>query len=150
MCGITGGVWTDGGKALNAATLARMTDALAHRGPDGRGEFRSDVALHAGSNHAASDAAPGVALGHRRLAILDLPGGSQPMANEDETVWIVFNGEIYNFKPLRQKLEAAGHRFRTHSDTEVLVHLYEEHGPAMLDELVGMFSFALWDSRERR
>lgn len=150
MCGITGGVWTDGGKALDAATLARMTDALAHRGPDGRGEFQSDMSLHAGSDHAASDAAPGVALGHRRLAILDLPGGNQPMANEDETVWVVFNGEIYNFKPLRQKLEAAGHRFRTQSDTEVLVHLYEECGPAMLDQLVGMFSFALWDARERR
>ena len=145
MCGITGGVWTDRGKALDAATLARMTDALAHRGPDGRGEFRSDVALHPGS-----DAMGSVALGHRRLAILDLPGGSQPMANEDETVQVVFNGEIYNFKPLRQKLEAAGHRFRTQSDTEVLVHLYEEHGPAMLNELVGMFGFALWDARERR
>ncbi len=145
MCGIAGGVWTDPSKALDAAVLSRMTDVLAHRGPDGRGEFRSD-----GQVHPARGAAPGAALGHRRLAILDLPGGAQPMPNEDETVWVVFNGEIYNFKRLRAKLEEAGHRFRSQCDTEVLVHLYEDRGPGMLDELIGMFSFAVWDARNGR
>ncbi len=145
MCGIAGGVWTDPSKALDATVLNRMTDALAHRGPDGRGEFRSDGQVHPGRG-----AAPGAALGHRRLAILDLPGGAQPMPNEDETVWVVFNGEIYNFKRLRAKLEEAGHRFRSQCDTEVLVHLYEDLGPGMLDELIGMFSFAVWDARNGR
>ncbi len=145
MCGITGGVWTDPSKALDAPTLARMIDALTHRGPDGRGEFPAGNRLQPGRG-----AAPGVALGHRRLAILDLPSGAQPMSNEDETVGVVFNGEIYNFKRLRQKLQEAGHRFRSQCDTEVLVHLYEDRGPAMLDELIGMFSFALWDARSAR
>ncbi len=144
MCGITGGLWSTPEKAIDASTLARMTDVLAHRGPDGRGEFRSELAIHA-----AGGARPGVALGHRRLAILDLPGGRQPMANEDESVWVVFNGEIYNFQTLRRQLESAGHRFRTQSDTEVLVHLYEQCGAAMLDDLVGMFSFALWDANKQ-
>ncbi len=145
MCGITGGVWTDPSKSLDAPTLARMTGVLAHRGPDGRGEFASGIELQPGRG-----AVPGVALGHRRLAILDLPGGAQPMSNEEKTVCVVFNGEIYNFKPLRRKLEEAGHRFRSDCDTEVLVHLYEDRGPAMLGELVGMFSFALWDTRNAR
>lgn len=145
MCGITGGVWTDPRKALDGPVLTRMTDALAHRGPDGRGEFQSARQLHP-----AGEAMPGVALGHRRLAILDLPGGNQPMSNEDGTVWIVFNGEIYNFKPLRRQLEEAGHQFRSDCDTEVLVHLYEDCGPAMLGQLIGMFSFALWDARQAR
>ncbi len=145
MCGITGGVWTDARKALDAPTLARMVDVLAHRGPDGQGKLQSGVGLRPGR-----EAMPGVALGHRRLAILDLPGGGQPMSNEDETVWVVFNGEIYNHQLLRQKLEEAGHRFRSDCDTEVLVHLYEDCGPAMLDQLIGMFSFALWDARRAR
>ena len=89
---------------------------------------------------------PGVALGHRRLAIIDLAGGRQPMANENETVWVVFNGEIYNFPALRRRLEGRGHRFKTHSDTETLVHLYEDEGPDMLDLLDGMFAFAIWDA----
>jgi len=117
MCGITGGVWTEPREAIDAPTLERMTDVLAHRGPDGRGEFQSSCQLLAG--HGAT---PGIALGHRRPAILDLPGGTQPMSNEDETVWVVFNGEVYNFRLLRRKLEANGHRFRTQCDTEVLVH----------------------------
>lgn len=111
-----------------------MVDVLAHRGPDGRGTWCSP------------DGRAG--LGHRRLAIVDLsPLGAQPMSNEDGTVWVTFNGEIYNFPELRQRLEARGHRFRSHTDTEVLVHLYEERGDAMLEELDGDFAFALWDSR---
>jgi asparagine synthase (glutamine-hydrolysing) len=111
-----------------------MADALAHRGPDGQGFF--------------SDA--GVALGHRRLAIIDREGGEQPMTNEDRSVWIVFNGEIYNHAELRALLTARGHQFRTHSDTEVIVHAYEEYGDSCIDRLDGMFAFAVYDQRQRR
>ena len=89
---------------------------------------------------------PGVALGHRRLAIIDVAGSRQPIANENETVWVVFNGEIYNFPALRRRLEGRGHRFRTQGDTETLVHLYEDEGPEMVGLLDGMFAFALWDA----
>jgi asparagine synthase (glutamine-hydrolysing) len=111
-----------------------MGDAIAHRGPDAEG-FWSD---------------PGIGLAHRRLSIIDLAGGDQPMTNEDGTVVVVFNGEIYNYQALRPELESRGHRFRTHSDTEVLVHLYEEHGPSLVSHLRGMFAFALWDCRRRQ
>ena len=116
-----------------ASLLRAMCDRLAHRGPDGDGYYIN------GS----------IGLGHRRLAIIDLPGGRQPIANEDESVWVVFNGEIYNYKALRADLAARGHRFRTESDTEVLVHLYEEHGESFVDLLHGMFAIALWDARMR-
>ena len=141
MCGIAGAVWNEPDKAVEQATLQRMIDVLRHRGPDGEGHV---------SAIAAPANAPGVALGHRRLAIIDLAGGKQPLANEDGSVWVVFNGEIYNFRELRRRLEGAGHRFRTHSDTEVLVHLYEDEGPEFVAHLNGMFALALWDARRQQ
>lgn len=110
-----------------------MCDAIAHRGPDSDGYYVAD----------------GVALGMRRLSIIDVSGGQQPISNEDGSITVVFNGEIYNHRSLRRKLEASGHRFRTHSDTEVLVHLYEDFGPEMVSRLHGMFAFAIWDSRNK-
>jgi asparagine synthase (glutamine-hydrolysing) len=138
MCGIAGfiGEWT-------AARLNDLTDALAHRGPDGRGvDF-----LPPGSSIGLPDAAVG--LGHRRLSIIDVSGGAQPMWDEDDTVALIFNGEIYNFGQLRKQLEAAGLHFRTHSDTEVILHGWRCWGPQLLDRLEGMFAFALWDARTR-
>jgi asparagine synthase (glutamine-hydrolysing) len=114
--------------------LKRATDAMAHRGPD-------DEGLHLDGP---------LGLGNRRLSIIDLPGGHQPLANEDQSVWITFNGEIYNYRDLRPDLLARGHRFRTNSDTETILHLYEEYDLAFLDQLRGMFAFGLWDSRKRQ
>jgi asparagine synthase (glutamine-hydrolysing) len=137
MCGIAGIVSRDAERPL-AEIVGRMTDRLSRRGPDGSG-------VHA---------EPGVALGHRRLSIIDLSErGAQPMANEDETVWLTFNGEIYNYRDLRRVLEASGHRFRSDADSEVLVHLYEESAGSperMLDGVRGMFAFAVWDRTRRR
>ena len=132
MCGIAGFVNRDGEPASEGLVRA-MIATIEHRGPD------DDGVLIDGD----------VALGHRRLSIIDLVEGGQPLANEDESVWVVFNGEIYNFEDLRRDLVARGHRFRTHSDTEVLVHAYEEHGPDLVDELRGMFAFAIWDKARR-
>ncbi|HVB69453.1 MAG TPA: XrtA/PEP-CTERM system amidotransferase [Acetobacteraceae bacterium] len=129
MCGITGIFDLAGQRPMDRALLRRMTAAIAHRGPDGDG-FHEE---------------PGVALGHRRLAIVDPHAGQQPMYNEDGAVAIVFNGMIYNFQSLRPRLEAAGHVFRTHCDTETIIHAWEQWGPDCLDELDGMFAFALWD-----
>lgn len=143
MCGITGAIWNDPGKAIDVETLRRMTDVLRHRGPDDEGFHSSDYRLRP-----AREAMPGVALGHRRLSVIGLATGHQPIANEDETVWTVVNGEIYNYRELRQRLEGAGHRFRTESDSEVVVHLYEDEGPDMLRHLIGMFALAVWDARE--
>ncbi len=135
MCGIAGIVHSDAERPVERARLERMCDAIAHRGPDDRGFWTG----------------AGVGLGHQRLSIIDLsPAGHQPMPNEDETVWVVFNGEIYNFGALREELEKSGHRFRSRSDTEVLVHLYEELGEDLVERLDGMFAFALWDTRRRR
>ena len=145
MCGITGAVWTDSRLAISAETLRRMTDAVAHRGPDDQGAFTSDLHLEP-----PYPAVPGVAFGHRRLSIIDLPGSRQPMANEDGSVQLVFNGEIYNFRELRLRLEGSGHRFRSDGDTEVLVHLYEDEGVDFLQHLVGMFALAIWDRNHRR
>src|SRR6266567_2954644 len=113
--------------------IQRMCDVIRHRGPDDQGTF--------------IDA--GVALGMRRLSIIDLATGHQPIHNEDRTIWIVFNGEIYNFQPLRQELEAAGHSFYTATDTEVIVHAYEEWGSKAIARLRGMFGLAIWNARTR-
>jgi len=145
MCGITGAVWTESALAIDRSTLARMTAAVRHRGPDDEGAYTSD--LHVGS---AGTQVPGVALGFRRLSIIDLAGSHQPLANEDQTVWVVFNGEIYNFRDLRRRLEGAGHRFRTAGDTETIVHLYEDEGLRFVEHLDGMFALALWDARRGR
>ena len=133
MCGICGAVWTDPRRALASAHLTAMMDRIVHRGPDDSGTYRD--------NHAA--------LGFRRLAIVDLEGGHQPLSNEDGTVWTVFNGEIYNFPALRHRLEARGHTLRSKGDTEVLVHLYEDEGTGMFALLRGMFALAIWDAPRR-
>ena len=135
MCGISGLVCLDGELSPDVSTaITAMTDRLFHRGPDGGGYYH----------------APWVALGHRRLAIIDRAGGDQPIPNEDRTAWIVFNGEVYNHRELRRDLEARGHRFRTQSDTEAIVHAYEEFGDACVERLDGMFAFAIADLRHRR
>src|SRR3981081_2569748 len=129
MCGITGVV---GSLRTQRSTLQRMNDALLHRGPGGeRFVWSLDVGL-----------------GMRRLAIIDAAGGDQPIYNEDGSVCLVFNGEIYNFLDLRQDLERRGHTFATQSDTEGVVHAYEEYGVECLEHLWGMFVLALWDARE--
>jgi asparagine synthase (glutamine-hydrolysing) len=133
MCGIAGVVsLTDAPVLLEEARL--MCASLAHRGPDDEGFYQSPQAV----------------LGMRRLSIIDLSTGRQPVANEDGTVWAVFNGEIYNYQELSRELQARGHRFASVSDTEVIVHLYEEHGARAVEHLRGMFAFALWDERRRR
>ena len=132
MCGIVALLLTDG-RPVQRADVDRMNVAQARRGPDGEG-------VHC---------AGAVGLGHRRLSIIDLEGGKQPLSNEDGTVWITFNGEIYNYRELRRDLMSRGHAFRTDSDTETIVHAYEEWGTACLDRLRGMFAFVIWDSRRR-
>lgn len=140
MCGITGACWTPAGEPLSEAVLKRMTDVLVHRGPDDAGfQFSS-----------FSGGPGGAALGFRRLSIIDLAGGHQPLSNEDATVWIAFNGEIYNYRELKPELESLGHRFQTASDTECIVHAYEQWGRDCVQHLRGMFAFAIWDQRERR
>ncbi len=129
MCGIAGIVGTLDPEGEDIAAMLR---ALAHRGPDGEGIHRES----------------GAVLGHRRLSIIDLAGGRQPLRNAEGTIWLVCNGEIYNYVELRQKLEARGHRFVTHSDCEVIIGLYEAYGDRLLEHLRGMFAFALWDSRK--
>lgn len=145
MCGITGGVWIDPKLALDRAALERMTDMLRHRGPDEEGFYSSELRVEE-----PQGTIPGVALGFRRLSIIDLEGSHQPLSNEDGSVWIVFNGEIYNYRELRRRLEGAGHKFRTHGDTETLVHLYEDEGVDFLRHLNGMFALALWDNKRGR
>jgi asparagine synthase (glutamine-hydrolysing) len=134
MCGIAGAAWSDPDRMLSEPDLTAMMLRLVHRGPDDSGVYRD--------NHAA--------LGFRRLSIVDLAGGHQPLSNEHGTVWTVFNGEIYNFAALRRRLEARGHALRSSGDTEVLVHLYEDEGTGMFALLRGMFALALWDAPRRR
>ena len=133
MCGICGAVWSGQGEPLGEAALSAMMDRLVHRGPDDSGTYRDQSA----------------ALGFRRLSIIDLEGGHQPLSNEDGTIWAVFNGEIYNFPELRRRLESEGHSLRSKGDAEVLVHLYEEHGQSLLSHLRGMFALAIWDAPRR-
>ena len=141
MCGIAGACWSSDGEPLAEAVLRRMTDAISHRGPDDDGHYFS-------SNSGST--AGGAALGHRRLSIIDLAGGHQPLSNEDGSVWIAFNGEVYNYRELQPQLEALGHRFRTSSDTECIVHAYEQWGHDCVQHLRGMFAFAIWDDRHRK
>ena len=133
MCGICGIVAVGGLDPVLSAAIATMTASLRHRGPDDGAVFQDACA----------------ALGHRRLSIIDRAGGAQPLSNEDGSAWIVFNGEIYNHRGLRQDLIARGHRFKTSSDTETILHGYEEYGPQVVDRLEGMFAFAVYDSRAR-
>jgi asparagine synthase (glutamine-hydrolysing) len=161
MCGICG-VWNVDGRPVDPELLGRMRDSLAHRGPDGAGTVLFDVA-GAGEPVVVRDGAPpdprpaghpaappSLGLAHRRLSIIDLETGDQPMCNEHRSVWVVFNGEIYNYRQLRQELRAAGHVFRTASDTEVIVHAYEAEGVRCMTRFNGIFAFALWDVRARR
>ena len=133
MCGICGIVNVGTGEPVSASVLKAMADTLVHRGPDDEGYFLKGP----------------VGLAHRRLSIIDLEGGHQPLCNEDQSIWVVFNGEIYNFKELRDFLEKKGHIFKTQSDTEVIVHLYEEQGEACFQSLRGMFAIAIWDRSQR-
>ena len=133
MCGIAGFVTTSPASG-SVAQLGRMTDEIHHRGPDDFGYYHDDWAH----------------LGHRRLSIIDVAGGHQPLTNESGTLWLTYNGEIFNHAAVRPSLEQAGHRYATRSDTETILHAYEEHGPACLQLFRGMFAFAIWDSERRR
>src|SRR5919106_86747 len=133
MCGIAGYIGRNRSAYADRAVMGAMMRAISHRGPDGDGTYFDGP----------------VGLGHKRLAIIDLEAGAQPMTNEDESLWIIFNGEIYNYLELRREL-ARDHTFRTHSDTEVILHLYEELGERCLERLNGMFAFAIWDRRQQR
>lgn len=134
MCGISGLLYHDRTRRPERRDIEAMTDALAHRGPDERGCYVDGP----------------VALGNRRLSIIDVAAGHQPMCNEDGTVWITYNGEVYNYAELADELCAKGHRFRTKSDTEVVLHLYEEAGEDCVERLRGMFGFAIWDTRQEK
>ena len=130
MCGYVGFTnTTDNANII----LKKMMERIRHRGPDGEGQYIDE----------------GIALGHRRLSIIDIDSGAQPMYNEDGSLVIVFNGEIYNYKQIREELVKAGHTFATQSDTEVLIHGYEEYGTSLLNKLRGMFSFVIWDKNKK-
>ena len=134
MCGIAGILNLKDNPPISKEHLCRMIEAVRHRGPEGAGIYMDDR----------------IGLGHARLSIIDIPGGAQPIHNEDETLWIVFNGEIFNYVELREDLEKRGHRFYTVSDTEVIIHLFEEKAERCLEELNGQFAFAVWDRPNRR
>ena len=139
MCGIVGAVSATS-QSVSSDTVRRMCEAIRHRGPDDEGYYFNGP-VEGGAS---------AALGMRRLAIIDLHTGHQPITNEDQSVWVVLNGEIYNYRELRAELEARGHRFSTQSDTEVIVHAYEQYGDDVPKRLRGMFAFALWDVRRQR
>ncbi len=139
MCGIAGYIARDS-RYRDGQVLRRMASAIAHRGPDDEGFFET----------ASADGQYAIGLAHRRLAIIDLAAGHQPMGNEDGAIQIVFNGEIYNFRSLREELLSCGHRFATHSDTETILHAYEEWGTACVERFNGMFAFAIWDTAKQR
>jgi asparagine synthase (glutamine-hydrolysing) len=132
MCGIAGYV-SFTSKKTSSELVRKMIDVLEHRGPDGEGIFEAD----------------NVCLGHKRLSIIDVEGSRQPLSNEDGMIWVTFNGEIYNYQELRKELISKGHVLKTHGDTETLVHLYEEYGHNMVDRLIGMFAFAIWDAKKK-
>src|SRR5690348_16004409 len=134
MCGIAGVVDLSGRAAVPPGAVEAMAQAIVHRGPD------EDGFLYR----------PGMTLANRRLSIVGLADGRQPIGNEDQSVQVVYNGELFDYPTLRADLQARGHRFRTHADTEVQPHLWEEHGEGMLEKLRGQFAFALWDERQRR
>ncbi len=133
MCGIYGILHLDG-SPVSTAALRPMGELTIHRGPD-------DEGMHADGP---------LAFGMRRLAIIDVTGGHQPLSNEARTLWLVANGEIYNYRELREELQARGHRFSTQSDCETILHLYAEHGDRLVEHLNGMYAFALWDAPRRR
>lgn len=133
MCGICG-VFDFRGGAVQRDLVRKMSNAIRHRGPDGEGLYVCGQ----------------IGLGHRRLSIIDLQGGNQPITNEDDSMAIIFNGEIYNFVELREELEKNGHVFKTRSDTEVILHAYEEWGIDCLDHFNGIFAFAIWDQKQKR
>src|SRR5450755_1312805 len=134
MCGIAGFIDMECGREKAANLIDRMCKVIRHRGPDDQGVWVDE----------------GVALGMRRLAIIDVNGGHQPVFNEDQSILVVFNGEIYNYRELQKELQERGHHFRTHSDTETIVHAYEEYGDDCVNHLRGMFTFALWDRKRQR
>src|SRR5450755_3447088 len=133
VCGIAGIVRTEPDSMVGNVEIHAMCDTIIHRGPDDEGIYTKG----------------NVGLGMRRLSIIDLEGGHQPVHNEDETVWVVFNGEIFNFPQLRKDLESRGHQFYTHTDTEVIVHLYEDLGSECVQKLRGMFALAIYDDRKQ-
>ena len=140
MCGIIGFLTSRAQNIPDVGVLREMRERLSHRGPDDRGEYIRPL----------DERGPFVFLGHRRLSIIDLSGGHQPLSNEDETVWVTFNGEIYNFKELREELKDRGHQFHTFSDTEVIVHAYEEYQEECFKYFNGMFAIGIWDEKENR
>ncbi len=145
MCGICGVVNFDG-RPVDRGLVKRMADVIEHRGPDGEGFYFNGPETGSGSRFQVGQAG----LGARRLAIIDVAAGHQPISNEDGTVSVAYNGEIYNFDELRDQLLAKGHVFRTHCDTEVIVHAYEEWGDACVKRFNGMFAFAVWDDARQR
>ena len=140
MCGIVGFLTSKAVDIPEYEILKKMRDVLIHRGPDDAGGYIRPL----------DEKGPFVFFGHRRLSIIDLATGHQPLANEDETIWVIFNGEIYNFRELKEDLEGRGHQFKTHSDTEVIVHSYEEYGEECFKRFNGMFAIGIWDELRKR